>query len=287
MIAWPEEVIDDIARRRCVLFLGSGVSMNSVNDSGRRPKTWKSFLESALEGVSPNKHIKKLLKENDFLTACELIKRQMDRSNFTRLVRNEFLTPAYKFAPIHEEIFKLDSRLVVTPNFDKIYETYANSQANGSIVVKHHYDADVNSVIRETGRVILKIHGTIDSPDNMIFTRSEYAEARSRYRTFYEILEALSLTHTFIFIGSGVNDPDIRLLLEDTFFKHKSARPHIMILPNKSVHETIIDVIEDTMNLKILRYSPNNNHQELLESIKHLVEIVDSQRNEIRTSGNW
>ena len=30
MISWPEELVTDIARRKCVLYLGSGVSANSL-----------------------------------------------------------------------------------------------------------------------------------------------------------------------------------------------------------------------------------------------------------------
>ncbi|MCL8034387.1 SIR2 family protein, partial [Pseudomonas aeruginosa] len=63
--------------------------------------------------------------------------------------------------------------------------------------------------------LIIKIHGSVDSTDKLIFTRKDYSEARTKYRNFYQIIEALSLTHTFIFIGCGTNDPDIRLLLED------------------------------------------------------------------------
>lgn len=45
MINWPEKLIEDIARRRCVLFLGSGVSANSINEANDRPKTWTAVLE--------------------------------------------------------------------------------------------------------------------------------------------------------------------------------------------------------------------------------------------------
>ena len=255
MIKWPKEVVSDIARRRCVVFLGSGISLNSVNAAGRRPKTWLSFLKSTLEDINPKAHIKKLLKESDYLTACEVIKRELGKEEFTRVVRDEFLNPAYQPAEIHKEIFALDSRIVATPNFDKIYETYANSEANGSIVVKQHYDADVISSIRGSERLILKVHGTIDSPSDLIFTRAEYAEARTKYSTFYEVLEALALTHTFVFLGCGVNDPDIKLLLEDTLFKHSCSRCHVMLLPKKALHDSVVGVIQDTMNLNIIQYS--------------------------------
>lgn len=287
MIKWPKDVVSDISRRRCVIFLGSGISMNSVNAAGRRPMTWRAFLESTLEDINPRAHIKKLINESDYLTACEVIKRELGKEEFTRIVKDEFLTPAYMPADIHKKIFALDSRIVATPNFDKIYETYANSEANGSIVVKQHYDSDVISSIRGSGRLILKVHGTIDSPDNLIFTRAEYAEARTKYATFYEVLEALALTHTFVFLGCGVNDPDIKLLLEDTLFKHNSSRSHVMLLPKTALHNSVIAVIQDTMNLNIIQYSDKNNHKELLESINNLVQLVEAERDELKINMNW
>lgn len=287
MIEWPEEIVNDVSRRRCVLFLGSGISMNSVNKDNKRPKAWLPLLEELMDKIKPNDHIEKLLKENDYLTACEVIKKTLGREKFTRLIKNEFLVPGYKPAEIHKKIFELDSRIVATPNFDKIYETYANSEANGTIVVKQHHDADVGSILKDSGRAILKVHGTIDTPDKIIFTRAEYAKARNEYSSFYEILEALALTHTFIFLGCGINDPDIKLLLEDTFFKHNSARSHIMLLPQNAIHKTVVEVIEDTMNLKIITYSDENNHQELLESISHLNELVEIERENIKSNMNW
>ncbi|WP_417820975.1 SIR2 family NAD-dependent protein deacylase [Terasakiella sp.] len=287
MINWPSEVVSDISRRRCVVVLGSGISMNSVNIDGKRPKTWLSFLKSTLVNIQPKRHIEKLLKEGDYLTACEVIKRSLGKEEFTRIVREEFLTPAYLPAEIHKKIFALDSRIVATPNFDKIYETYANSEANGSIVVKQHYDTDVISSIRGSERIILKVHGTIDSPNNLIFTRAEYAEARTKYATFYEVLEALALTHTFVFLGCGVNDPDIKLLLEDTLFKHNSSRTHVMLLPKEALHDSVIEVIQDTMNLNIIQYSSKHNHKELLDSIIALVQLVEDEREKLKINMNW
>ncbi len=288
MIEWPDDLVSDIARRKCVIYIGSGVSMNSCNAQGKRPRTWWDLLNYMMERMdNPKNHINKLLKENDYLTACELIKSRLGRDRFVRIIREEFLTPSYKAAKIHEELFKLDSRLTITPNFDKIYETYALSQTNGSTVVKYQYDNDIQSAIREDGRLIIKAHGSIDSPEKLIFTRNEYAKARTNNRHFYEILEALSLTHTFIFIGCGVNDPDIRLLLEDAFFKHNSYRPHFMLMPRGILHSEHQNVIEESMNLKILNYSKNNNHSELTESLSQLVSLVEDVREELRENGNW
>lgn len=176
---------------------------------------------------------------------------------------------------------------MATPNFDKIYETFANHRASGSIRIKHHYDADIAEAIRRSDRLILKIHGTIDSPDKMIFTRQEYAEARVKNQSFYSILEALALTHTFLFLGCGVNDPDIRLLLEDNFFRHASTVPHIIVLPKESLHKDVIAVIQASMNLKVLTYNSSENHAELLESVRGLIGQVEQERELLRSNSNW
>ena len=48
MIEWPEKLVDSIARRRSVLFLGSGISANSENMSGKKPATWDAFLRQVV-----------------------------------------------------------------------------------------------------------------------------------------------------------------------------------------------------------------------------------------------
>jgi len=285
---WPKELIVDIARRQCVIFLGAGISRNSKNKAGRQPKTWEMFLSDALKEVkSPRKHIETLIKHNDYLTACEIIKRKLGRDGFIKKLKEEFLAPHYQKALIHEYVFKLDSRIVATPNFDKIYEIYAGAESSGSTIVKHPDDTDVIDHIRGDGRLILKIHGSIDSPDKMIFTRSEYAEARTKYAPFYHILSALSLTHTFLFLGCGVNDPDIKLLMEDVFFRYPHARKHIMVLPKDSIHNDISQIVSDTMNLNIIQYSHKKNHLELTTSLKRLIEEVEMARDDLRKTGNW
>lgn len=290
MINWDKNLVSDLARRKCILFLGAGVSMNSTGKDKARPPSWKAFLENCLSNLNgqSSAQIKRLIKNEDFLTACELIKAKLPKGSFSSISKSAFLNPQYTKAEIHEFLFKLDCRIVVTPNFDKIYETYVTGETEGTVSVKNYFDDDIATVIKDSGRVILKIHGTIDNTQKMIFSRSDYAKARSHYRDFYEILNALSLTHTFLFIGCGANDPDIKLLLEDAFFKHNAGKPHFMVISDKSLHKDMIPVIEKTLNVNILTYkAPKDNHQALTDSLKNLVQLVDDERVTIKDSMNW
>lgn len=48
MIDLQDNLVEAIARRKSVLFLGSGISANSCNDDGKHPLTWEGFLRDIL-----------------------------------------------------------------------------------------------------------------------------------------------------------------------------------------------------------------------------------------------
>lgn len=287
MIKWPQNLIEDIARRKCVLVLGAGVSKNSSNVAGLRPKDWKEFLENSSEHLSSKTEINRQIKSGDYLTACELIKKELGRDDFNTLVKSEFLTPKFIPAEIHEHIYNLDSRIIITPNFDKIYDTYASTTSQGSVIIKKFNDEDIADCIRRPEPLIIKIHGTVDSTDHLIFTRKDYSEARTKHSNFYKVIEALSLTHTFIFIGCGTNDPDIRLILEDYTFRYPLNKKHYIIMPKKALDVKVKEIIKDTMSLNILEYDSSNYHQILTTSIQELVSLVEDKRGELASTQSW
>lgn len=287
MINWPNDLISDIARRKSVLVIGAGVSKNSINQVGLRPKDWKEFLVNASEILAGKTEINRQIKSGDFLTACELIKKELGRDNFNTLIKDEFLNPRFTPADIHQHIYNLDSRIVITPNFDKIYDTYANTTSQGSIIIKKFTDEDIVDCIRRPEPLIIKIHGTVDNTDNLIFTRKDYSEARTKYRNFYSIIEALSLTHTFIFIGCGTNDPDIRLLLEDFTFKFPLSKKHHIIMPKNALNIKVKEIVKETMSLNILEYDSTNYHKQLTDSLAELVTLVEAKRQEIANAQSW
>jgi hypothetical protein len=288
MIAWDGEIVQAIARRRSVLMVGSGVSRNSANKDGKRPPTWEGFLRDASKSVGSPAHIEALIAQRDFLTACELLKRKIKSDVFVTLVQREYQQAGYFAAPIHKHIYDLDSAIVASPNFDHIYDTYAASASNGTVVVKDHTSSDIVSYLGGGEvRLLLKTHGSANNPDKLIFTRKDYAEARTKHVLFYEILKSLVLTHTFLFIGCGIDDPDIRSLFEDVQFAHERMPVHYMTTPSGEVNDDVLNVAAETMKVKFISYSPDNGHQELTESLADLVGLVDSGRDGLSRDRKW
>lgn len=266
--------------------------MSSLGKDGKtRPKSWIGFLEHAQTKIQGNaklkKDIKELIKKNDLLTACEVIRRAIGRDEFVELVKQEFQVPGYSPAAIHDLLWKLDLRITITPNFDNIYDAHVAARGNGTVTIKRYFDEDVADTLRRKERVFIKSHGSVTDPDKLIFTRTDYARARSEHGRFYELMDALLRTHTFIFVGCGLEDPDIRLLLEDYCYRHPFSPQHYFVIPTKKYSAPVKSVLEDSLRVKLLEYEYTSDHRNLQLELETLVKLVDAERLEIGKQLSW
>lgn len=288
MIAWDDDLIQAIGRRRSVIVLGSGVSRNSMSSLGKRPDTWDIFLRAASTNIGNPAPLVDLINQKDFLTACDVIKNKIGQQDFLALIRKEYHRPGYIAADIHKHIYDLDSSIVISPNFDNIYETYASSVSAGTLITKDHTSDDlINYLAGGDTRVFIKTHGSANTPGHVIFTRADYAEARTKYVLFYEVMKSLVLTHRFLFLGCGVDDPDIRSMFEDVRFAHEHMPYHYMTTPAGEIHPEVRTVIGETMKIRFLEYSPAAGHQELTDSLKDLATKVDAFRDQRAIDRKW
>lgn len=282
---WPNNLIDALARRRAVVLIGSGVSANSRNVDGVSPPTWGEFLNRARSRLPRNRaYINSALKRYKYLEACEFLKEEM-AERWPDLIREQFVAPNFSDAKIHRAIFDLDSRVVISLNFDKIYETYAIRASQNTVIVKNYYDEEIRQVVIGTDRYIIKPHGTVDSIRQMIFTIDDYARARVEHAPFYEILTALLHTHVFLCVGCGLSDPDMQVIFEDYRYKHRES-PHYIMLPTP-FSDAEKALLRKTRGLNVLLYSPKDNHKALTDEIEKLVSIVSIRRDEIAKNQNW
>ncbi len=272
MIDWPETLIRDIARRNAVIVIGSGVSKHAESQNGLRPPVWKEFLKSAYKRLNDEnrKHIENAIETGDFLHACEWLKKRFDE-DWTPFLRSQFREPIYQASEIHRVIVELDVRIVFSLNFDNIYENAANTVGENAFIVKHYYHEDVCEFLRGDGRYIVKLHGDLDSPQNLIFTQRDYSHARSKFNGFYSAFDAALLTNTFLFIGCGYQDPDINLLLENQAFGFpgSAGSPHYF-LTSSGVNSDLVQSLRRNRNLKTVTYDPIDDWNSPLKVVRQL-----------------
>lgn len=289
MISWPEKLQHDVARRRCIAFLGSGVSRRSVAPDGTRPPLWREFLESALDRCGGTKaEIKRLLKGGDYLGACQLIKSRMGDHDWHDLLEEKFHNPAFAPDAIHQAVFDLDLPIVATTNIDIIYDRFLIANYDGATTIKPYHDDSIGRYVKgdASTRLVIKVHGSVDNLEKTVFTREEYASARDKHSKFYELLAALISTQTFLFMGYSLADPDVNLLLEDNARRFRSPRPHYLLTSDRASND-MIRLFEKNYSIKVLRYNPSDHHKALVDSVADLATRANSIRSDMAAKLVW
>lgn len=280
MINWPATLVNEIVKERCVLFLGAGVSASAQTPDGKSPPEWEEFLLEACSLVRDGGHraaIEELIKKNKLLIALQAIKDKSNIAEYHHLLDKHFNHPDYRPSKLHKLIYDLDARVVITTNFDKIYEAYCHSfrGATNAFKTLNYTSKVLSDELRSNTRLIIRAHGSINDINDMIFTRAEYHRAKREYSQFYDVLRAIFLTNTVVFIGCGLDDPDIMLLLEEVRISGQSNKPHYALV-KEGKHEFLKKDWKTTYNIEVLEYGPA--HNDLVPDIENLVEQVIRQR---------
>lgn len=278
---WPTSLVEELAARRCIMFLGSGASAGCVSTvDGTSPPTWKRFLEILKTRISADKRtttIDALIEKEKYLDAAEVILNKLPTADFSRAIRELFIQPRYEKSSIHESTLRIDPKVVVTTNYDDIYDTYCRTgMAHDGYNVCKYYEQHLATDLRSPVRLIIKAHGCVNDTSKIVLTRSQYFRAKQENHEFYEILNALFMTNTLLFVGYSMSDPDIQLLLENANIFSRSTHPHYAL-----VGDDIIPDIEESMrnayNIEFLKY-PAGQYDEINNYLRELADQVETMR---------
>ena len=219
-----------------------------------------------------------LLAENAYLDAAQILHDDLPAAEFAKFVRDHFEAPHYRASELHDLVIAIDPKIVVTTNFDAIYESRAASgKAAAGYNVCRYYESHLIDDLRSNRRLIIKAHGCITDPAKIVLTRRQYFEARRGYPEFFAALDAIFLTNTLLFIGSGfAGDPDMDLLLQNANISAPSSHQHYALVP-AGRHPSVMGAISATHNVRFLTY-PAGQHVAVLESLRALKGLVESYR---------
>ncbi len=283
-MAFNADLVDDLARSRAVIFLGSGVSSSAITASGARFKGWNEFLDSAADRASPTvtDQVKKLVSAGDYLLACELLKIDL-ADEWDNLVQGEY-GQAAEPSPLHEAIAKLDPRIIITTNFDKLIENswivkLGSADRYPTVLSSLEEDA-FRSLRNHDSRYLIKIHGTVDKPNGIVFAKSQYQQKAFSNWQYSSFLENILLNYTVLFIGFSMNDPAINSIIEGYTYRFPKCRPHYAFQPGP-VEPNIAEMSKRLRKLTLIQYDPRDNHAALPRMLQELQSLVEARRKAI------
>lgn len=285
---WPQELVQELAERRGLIVLGAGAPLScGASGRGHLYPTWRQLLEGLIDKLPAGDKdaATTALDQNRFLDSAQIVVDRLSSQTYQARLIELLGDPTVTPSSLYESVHLIDQPVVVTTNYDKIYESYwdlmAKEDMQGSkppLMVRTCAQNDVIDHLRSERRLLLKVHGCISDPKGIILSRSQYRAARYEHGNYFRVLSALMLTRTMLFIGSGFNgDPDLDLLLEDAAFTAQSSAPHYALLP-AGRHGSELRALSSGSNVEALEYDPADGHKELLVRLTELAELVDRRR---------
>ncbi len=278
---WPEDVVEQALRRNLVLVIGSGISA-SCDLAGVHPPKWEGLLGdliTRLSIVDRKLEIEKLIEDQRLLDAAELLKqeakrtaREQDFFNHIRAAVDGKPANHFEGSDWHDAIVRLEPDLIVTTNYDKILE-----RATRGGYSTHSYDSErVAGDVRRRVPTLLKIHGTTDAIEDIVFARTDYTRLRLHGVHALTVLQALLLTRTALLLGYTLRDPDIQLLFENVFGGRNETPAHYM-LTQDSLPDYERDVLRYSYGVSAITY-PAGQHGEALTMLQDLADLVQSSK---------
>jgi hypothetical protein len=220
----PEEVIDNLRRKKLAFFIGAGVS-RIIGCKG-----WEEFASSLLLECNKRKYIDHLEYEN--------LKQEKDLKKIITIVYSIFDEKKEM-----EEFFNLfKNSLAFDSDLKKEYDIYSLLIKFEAVYITTNADSHFDSFFPENNRIytftkdmqieqgkLYHIHGMESYPESLVFTIDQYL---NKYNDSYfrEFLNKLFKDYIIVFIGYGLGEYEVLdFLVEKTYSKTHNELKHFFV----------------------------------------------------------
>jgi len=275
----PKDLADKINQGNCVLFVGAGLSQ------GAGLPGWPGLLRQMLDwgeehGVDlPDRaELEKYIKDGELLLVAEEMRERLGKDDLREFMVGVFRRPGLEPTDAHNLLPQIPFAAALTSNYDTLLETaYTISSGTTPHVFTHADYPELSAVLRDNEFYVLKVHGTIDRIETIILGRSDYREVIHDNQAYRSYLRNLFSSSTVLFLGFGLIDPDLMLLLDELSgtFKGYTGK-HYALMDAEKVPGIKRRRFERDYNIQIIPYKKSAlDHPEVREFLRKLAEKCD------------
>lgn len=244
---WPDlegTGLDRVAARlgaearagRLVLFIGAGVS------AAAGLPLWNELIDRLAKraGIGADDRAQ-LVKRLPVLDQARIVEARLQAERSEKLGDAvKAVMDATRPALSHLLLASLPVREVATTNYDELFE-FASTLV-GRPAAQLPYSPDPS-----TERWVLKLHGTVGHPDEIVLTREDYLAYHDQRAALAGIVQGLLITKHMLFVGFSFSDDNFHRIVYDV---RKAMRPRgSRALPNTFGTALLLD--DDDLRRKL------------------------------------
>lgn len=229
----PDYLISQVREGRVVLFLGAGASREATTASGKPGPTGKElgkmisekFLGGKYDAYPLNQIGELAISESDLATVQDFIRGALEPLQPTAA---HFVMTGFIWYGI------------ATTNYERLieiaYEKTDRAQQTLRPLIENGDRVDDN--LRDpTDVLLLKLHGCLTRISNpqcpLVLTTDQYIDHRQGRDRLFEVLQTWAYERPIVFVGHSLQDPDIRLFLQELTRRAGDNRPrYYLVVPD-------------------------------------------------------
>ena len=220
MIEIPPGLREAIKADELVLFVGAGLSWNFKNKKNETLEGWTKMASSITSHLKEKRRITEEVKQScdkkePIDASKEIEDNGVNKGIVGSFVKNYFSLGEENDYSLQQKLFELSTKIITT-NYDRAFEI-----AIPLLQEKKAYrgkDYELNR-LKKAPVFLFKLHGCIEHIDSMVLFPSDYeklynSKGRDAEHALYA-LRNLIFNKTFLFIGTGLGDPQINSFFEE------------------------------------------------------------------------
>lgn len=197
-----QRIVNASQNNSLTFFVGAGVSALS-----NAPK-WSDLIDDMCRELG--REPKEEYTSDEYLRIPQMYYYSIDKDNekYYTFLRRCFEKGELVPNTIHKMLLRFNPCSFVTTNFDELLEDAAIQSAQGFKSIA--CDSEIASINGD--RYILKLHGDLKHK-NIVFKEEDYLNYSEKFKLTETVLKSIFSMNTVVFIGYGLNDYNIKLVL--------------------------------------------------------------------------
>ena len=301
MIEIPPGLREAIKVDELVLFVGAGLSWNFKNKKNETLEGWTKMASSITSHLKEKHRITEEVKQScDKKEPIDALK-EIEDSGVNKRIVGEFVKDYFTLGEgndysLHQNLFELSTKIITT-NYDRAFEMAVPRLQEIKAYRGKNYELNR---LKKDSVFLFKLHGCIENVDSMVLFPSDYEKLyNSKGRDAEHALYALRnhiFNKTFLFIGTGLSDPQINSFFEEIKrIQQIYNQEHYIITPDpleKSLdfltripitsYEEIPGVIDQLLEIKRAEDEKNTPLKEQLKETEKRNEVLAKELEEVK-----
>lgn len=206
---WSDSLTDSLRKEAdklagksdLALFLGAGVSQAAGLPD------WNGLLQGLARQVPMSDDECDALTRINSMDQASILKHRLGEEAL-KLGINRLLGSKKHYSLTHALLAALPVREVVTTNYDQLFEqAWGHPIADDIAILPNRTSAQAR-------RWLLKMHGCLSAPDNIVLTRESYTRYDENLPGLAGIVQAFLITRHMLFVGFSLTDDNFHRIVD-------------------------------------------------------------------------